>query len=67
MSATIQFLANEKGRTTADVLPIEDYEKRWDDMDDVDDLSVIAERRGETTIPHAEFKKGIKRNGFSKN
>jgi len=41
---------------------VKDYEKL---LEDLDDLSVIAERREETTIPHAEFKKGPKRNGFS--
>jgi hypothetical protein len=61
MSASIQFLTNEKGRKTAAVLPIEDYEKLLEDMDD---LAVIAERRDEETIPHAEFKKGLKRNGL---
>jgi hypothetical protein len=58
MSATIQFLTNEKGRKTAAVLPIEDYEKL------LDDLAVIAERRDEETIPHTEFKKGLKRHGL---
>ena len=62
MSATIQFLTNEKGRKTAAVLPIEDYEKL---LEDLDDLAVIAERRDEATISHAEFKKGLKRNGLS--
>jgi hypothetical protein len=62
MSATIQFLTNEKGRKTAAVLPIEDYEKL---LEDLDDLAVIAERREEETIPHAGFKKGLKRNGLS--
>ena len=61
MSATIQFLTNEKGRKTAAVLPIEDYEKL---LEDLDDLAVIAERREEETIPHAEFKKRLKRNGL---
>ena len=56
MSATLQFLTNEKGRKTAVVLPIEDYEKLREDMDD---LAVIAERRDEVTIPHADFKKGL--------
>ena len=63
MSATIQFLTNEKGRKTAAVLPIDDYEKL---LEDLDDLSVIAERRDEETIPHTEFKKGLKRNGTSR-
>ena len=56
MSATLQFLTNEKGRKTAVVLPIEDYEKLREDMDD---LAVIAEWRDEETIFHADFKKGL--------
>jgi PHD/YefM family antitoxin component YafN of YafNO toxin-antitoxin module len=62
MSAIVQFLTNEKGRKTAVVLPIEDYEKLQEDLED---LAVIAERRDEETIPHLEFKKGLKRNGLS--
>ena len=62
MSATVQFLTNKKGRKTAAVLPIEDYEKL---LEDLDDLSVIAERRDEQTVPHEEFKKRVKRNGLS--
>jgi hypothetical protein len=42
MSAAVQFL------------PSEDNEKLREDLDD---LAVIAERRNEETIPHAEFKK----------
>jgi PHD/YefM family antitoxin component YafN of YafNO toxin-antitoxin module len=62
MSAAVQFLTNEKGKKTAVVLPIEDYEKLREDLDD---LAVIAERRDEETISHAEFKKSFKRNGLS--
>jgi hypothetical protein len=62
MSATVQFLTNKNGRKTAVVLPIEDYEKMLEDMED---LAVIAERRNEETIPHGEFKKRVKRNGLS--
>ena len=62
MSAAVQFLTHEKGKKTAVVLPIEDYEKLQEDLDD---LAVIAERRDVETIPHAEFKKGLKRNGLS--
>ncbi|HEY5043128.1 MAG TPA: hypothetical protein VIK53_14135 [Verrucomicrobiae bacterium] len=51
MSAAVQFLTNEKGKKTAVVLPIEDYEKLREDLDD---LAVIAERRDEKTIPHTE-------------
>lgn len=45
------------------MLPIEDYEKLQEDLDD---LAVIAGRRDEETIPHAKFKKGLKRNGLSR-
>jgi hypothetical protein len=62
MNATVQFLTNEKGRKTAVVLDIGDYEKL---MEDLDDLAVIAERRGEETIPHTEFKKGLRRRAVS--
>ena len=62
MNTTLQYLTNEKGRKTSVVLPIGEYEKL---LEDLDDLAVIAERRDEETIPHAEFKKGLKRNGLS--
>jgi hypothetical protein len=45
------------------VLDISDYEKLLEDMDD---LAVIADRRKEGTIPHAEFKKGLKRRALSR-
>jgi hypothetical protein len=62
MSGIVQFLTNEKGRKTAVVLGIDDYERLLEDMDD---LAVIAHRRNEETIPHAEFKKRLKRRGLS--
>lgn len=62
MNATVQYLTNEKGKKTAVVMPIEDYEKLREDMDD---LAVIAERRAEETVSHAELKRSVKRNGLS--
>ena len=63
MSATVQYLTDKKGKKTAVVLPIADYEKLQEDLDD---LAVIAERREEETIPHAEFKRSLKRHGVSR-
>ena len=63
MSATVQYLTDQKGKKTAVVLPIEDYEKLREDLDD---LAVIAERREEDTISHAEFKRSLKRHGLSR-
>ena len=63
MSATVQYLTDEKGKKTAVVMPIGDYEKLREDMDD---LAVIAERREEETISHEELKRSVKRNAFSR-
>ena len=63
MSGTVQFLTNEKGRKTAVLLGlgIDDYQRL---LEDLDDLSVIAERRDEPTIPHNKFKAELKRDGI---
>ena len=63
MSTAVQYLTNEKGKKTAVVLSVADYEKL---LEDLDDLAVIAERREEGTIPHDKFKKQVKRNGSSR-
>lgn len=57
MSATLQYLTNEKGRKTSVVLPFSEFGKL---LEDLDDRAGIAERRDEETIPHAEFKQGLK-------
>ncbi|MDQ6631544.1 MAG: type II toxin-antitoxin system Phd/YefM family antitoxin [Verrucomicrobiota bacterium] len=64
MSQSVQFLTNEKGKKTAVVLPIDDYEKL---MEDLDDLAVIAARRDEPRISHEDFKKELKRDGILPN
>ena len=63
MSTSVQFLTNEKGEKTAVVLPVADYEKL---LEDLEDLAVIAERRDEETIPHDQFKKQVKHKGLSR-
>lgn len=62
MVTTVQYLTDKRGKKTAVVLPIADYEKLREDLDD---LAVIAERREEETIPHAEFKRSLKRHALS--
>jgi hypothetical protein len=61
MSQNVQYLTDEEGKKTAVVLPLADYEKL---MEDLDDLAVIADRRDEPTIPHEQFKKELKRDGI---
>jgi len=52
MGDVLQYLTDDQGQRTAVVLPISDYEKL---MEDLDDLAVVAERRDEPTIGHQEF------------
>jgi hypothetical protein len=54
-------LTDDQGRRTGVVLSISDYEKL---VEDLDDLVVIAERRGEESIPHEQFVAELKRDGI---
>ncbi len=48
-----QYVVDEEGRKTAVLLPIEEYEEL---LQDIHDLSVIAERREEDTVSSEELK-----------
>jgi hypothetical protein len=61
MSNTLQYLTDEHGAKTAVVLPIFDYEKL---LEDLEDLAVVAERRDESAIPHKQFIDDLKRDGI---
>ena len=60
MNPSLQYLTDEKGDRTAVVLPIGEYEKI---LEDLDDLAVVAERREEAVIPHDKFIADLKRDG----
>ena len=60
MSQTLQYITDDRGERTAVVLPISDYEKL---LEDLDDLAVVAERRDEPVIPHDQFIAELKRDG----
>ena len=60
MSQTLQYITDDRGERTAVVLPISDYEKL---LEDLDDLAVVAERRDEPTVPHDELLSELKRDG----
>ena len=57
----VQYLVNEKGRKTAVVLPIKEYEAMQEDLHD---LAVIAERKDEPEIRFEEVKAQLKRDGL---
>ena len=56
-----QYVSDETGRRTAVLLPIEEYERL---LEDLEDLAAIAERRDEPTVSHEELVAGLKRDGL---
>jgi len=56
-----QYIVDEQGRRTAILLPIKEYEEL---LQDIHDLSVIAERRDEPTVSQKELKEALKENGL---
>ena len=60
MSQTLQYLTDEHGDRTAVVLPIGEYEKL---LEDLNDLAVVAERRDEPVVSHDDFLAELKRDG----
>ena len=61
MSNAVTYITDDRGERTAVVLPISEYEKL---LEDLEDLAVVAERRGEPTIPHEQFVAELKRDGL---
>ena len=56
-----EFVVDSKGRKTAVILPIETFEEL---MEDMHDLTVVAERKGETPISIKELEKRLKKRGL---
>jgi PHD/YefM family antitoxin component YafN of YafNO toxin-antitoxin module len=52
-----QYIVDDKGKKTAVVLSLAEYEEL---IEDIHDLAVIAERRDEPTISFDELKKRLK-------
>jgi PHD/YefM family antitoxin component YafN of YafNO toxin-antitoxin module len=53
-----QYVIDEKGQKTAVIIPVEEYEEL---LEDIHDLAIIAERRGEPTITFEELEKKLGR------
>jgi hypothetical protein len=56
-----QFITDDKGKKTAVILPIEEFEEL---LEDLEDLAIMAERRDEPTLSFEEVMENLKRNGF---
>jgi len=56
-----QYIISGEGRKTAVVIPLEEYEEM---LEDLHDLAVIAERKGEPTVSMKELKERLKADGL---
>lgn len=61
MVAKPQYITDAKGRKKAVILPIKEYMRL---LEDLHDLAVVAERRGEATISHEELKAKLRADGI---
>ena len=61
MSDPVKYITDDRGERTAVILPISDYQKL---LEDLEDLVVVAERRDEPTITHEQFVSELKRDGL---
>jgi hypothetical protein len=59
---TLQYITDEHGARSALVLPISQYEKL---LEDLDDLAAIAERREEPIVSHDQLIADLKRDGIA--
>lgn len=56
-----QYVVDREGQKTAVIISIDEYEEL---LEDLHDLSIIAERRDEPTITFEDIKKGLKEDGL---
>lgn len=56
-----KYITNTSGRQTAVILPIREYKKL---LDDLDDLAVVAERVNEPVLPHNRVVRELKQDGY---
>jgi PHD/YefM family antitoxin component YafN of YafNO toxin-antitoxin module len=60
MNVQERFIVDTKGRKTGIILSLSRYQKL---MEDLHDLSVVAERRAETSVSLSEMKRRLKKDG----
>jgi hypothetical protein len=56
-----KFIVNEAGKKVSVVMSYQKYRRL---MEDLHDLSVLAERRNEVSIPFEEFEQQLKKEGL---
>lgn len=61
MATSLQYITNESGERTAVLLPLAEYERM---LEDLEDLATLAERRSGPSIPHDQFLKELRDDGI---
>ena len=56
-----RYIVDEKGKRTAVVLPLREYEEL---LEDLHDLAIVAERQDEPTVSFEELKEKLKTDGL---
>ncbi len=56
-----KYIINDKGQKTAVILAIKEYERI---LEDLHDISVVAERRDEPTMTFDELKERLRKDGL---
>jgi hypothetical protein len=57
----VQYITDDAGVKSAVILPIEQFQEL---LEDLEDLAIVAERREEPTISHAELLARLKQDGL---
>ena len=56
-----QYIVDENGKKTAVVIPVKEYQRL---LEDLHDLTVVAERRHEQTVSFDELKRRLRADGL---
>ena len=56
---TLNYITNQPGEKTSVILPIDQFEQL---LEDIEDLAIVAERKGEATTNHADLIAELKQN-----
>lgn len=57
----VKYITNRKGKKTDVIMPIKDFERL---LEDLDDLAEISKRKDEEMISHEKVVEELKRDGF---
>ena len=59
-----RYIVDEKGKKTAVIIPIKEYQKVVKDLEELEDIRLIEEAKKEPSRPFSEFDKELKEKGL---